>query len=80
MSTKQRYGTAVWEAVVHFDKLWNDGHTAFRTAGEIAKFAGVSIPTARKYLDQLASEKHVIKIVLATNRAFYAYSEKSVES
>lgn len=50
MSTKERYGTAVWEAIadltqhdVGFSHVWV-------SAGEVAKKAGVSRNTAKKYL------------------------------
>lgn len=52
MSTKERYGTAVWQALVALDE--SDGYGwAYQTVGEVAVEAGVSSPTARKYLDEL---------------------------
>lgn len=50
MSTKERYGSAVWDALCTFSVYENGNEIGWVTAGEVADKAGVSVPTARKYL------------------------------
>jgi Mn-dependent DtxR family transcriptional regulator len=59
MSTKERYGTAVWDAIVALHMALSDDAWGWHRVGEIAKKAGVSRPTARKYLEGLYEMGHV---------------------
>nr|CRY94304.1 hypothetical protein [uncultured prokaryote] len=53
MSTEERYGTAVWEALQACTLVLADVYVQWATVGEVAKKAGVSRGTAKKYLDKL---------------------------
>jgi response regulator of citrate/malate metabolism len=53
MSTKERYGTAIYEALGEHTYQLADMYIQWATIGEVAKRAGVSRPTAKKYLDLL---------------------------
>lgn len=53
MSTKERYGTIVWDALA---LIFNSSVTpddGWVSVGEVARVAKVSKPTAKKYLDML---------------------------
>lgn len=64
MSTKQRYGNAVWDAIAKLtDHRLGQGHV-WVTVGEVAKEAGVSKPTARKYLNALWEMGDVLATVV----------------
>lgn len=63
MSTKERYGSAVWSAVQELSFLVEARMYCLLTVGEVAKKAGVSKPTAKKYLDLLAKEGYMHKSV-----------------
>lgn len=60
MSTKQRYGGAVWDA------LWDICHPhdgfgwGWAGVGQVAARAGVSRPTAKKYLEAFVESGHVV--------------------
>lgn len=53
MSTKQRYGDAVLRAVQELSYLVDTYVYVGLAIGEVAERAGVSKPTAKKYLDLL---------------------------
>lgn len=53
MSTMERYGNAVYEALAKNTYQLADVYIQWATVGEVAKSAGVSHPTAKKYLDML---------------------------
>ena len=52
MSTTERYGTAVWDAIVKMEASDESGWF-YATVGEVAAEAGVTKPTAAKYLNKL---------------------------
>jgi len=54
MSTKERYGTAVWTALVELTAEEIVGHVTYATATMVGGRAGVSSMTARKYLTIMA--------------------------
>ena len=53
MSTKQRYGNAVWEAISDLTNHKVGKEHEYVSVGEVANRAGVSFPTAKKYLAAL---------------------------
>jgi len=55
MSTKERYGTLVWDAIVQISQT----STPFMSVGEVADKAQVSRQTAKKYLEQLIKTGHL---------------------
>lgn len=60
MTTRQRYGEAVWSAAVrvaHAAKYMK----GYVMVGEVAKEAGVSRVTARKYLRELVAMEQMVK-------------------
>lgn len=60
MSTIDRYFGIVCEAIKDFDRdAIEAGTTYWFTVGDIAKRAGVSHPTARKYINALVSQEFV---------------------
>jgi len=60
VSTKERYGTIVWEAVIAYEKYARkEGISRWFTVTDIAVAGEVSQPTARKYLSILVDEGHV---------------------
>lgn len=63
MSIPDRFGGEVWRAIQALDMEHKSRNTGFYWygAGEIAVEAGVSRPTARKYLSQLIEQGYVSK-------------------
>lgn len=57
MSSKQRFGGIVWDALhrLHGDDPMG-GYYVYRTPAQIAEIGEISIPTARKYLKMLAAD------------------------
>lgn len=53
MSTTERYGKEVWEALVKETRVYADVYIQWATVGEVAEMAGVSRGTAKKYLEKL---------------------------
>lgn len=63
MSTVERYGTEVWQAILGLDAdAIAEGATYWFSCSQVAKRGGVSVPTARKYLRALCASGHVAKI------------------
>jgi len=64
MSTKERYGSAVWAALIAINSSDDvmGGHSTYKTVATIADGAGVSKMTARKYLNELCESGHAHKI------------------
>lgn len=56
MSTRERFGTIVFEALhtLNGDGVMG-GYYCYRTPAQIAEIGQVSIPTARKYLRELVA-------------------------
>lgn len=71
MSTKERYGTAVWEALVAIHEELKEGDWGWHSAGQVARRAGVSTTTARKYLDLMYEMGKVRSIGLRGTGYFY---------
>lgn len=64
MSSRMWYATAVWHELIRIN-VSDDvmgGYRTYRTVASVAKGAGVSRMTARKYLEGFVSEKHAVKI------------------
>jgi Fic family protein len=59
MSTKERYGTEVWQAVITLS--FSDGKNMhpLLSVGDVAAMAGVSRDTAKKYLMELVKKECV---------------------
>lgn len=72
MSTKERYGTAVWEAIAALTDHKVGQGCVYIGAGEIAKKAGVSKPTAKKYLSELWEMGHVKIAIIDGHTGFRA--------
>lgn len=71
MSTKERYGTAVWDAIIALEDALGENDWGWHSAGEVAKVAGVSRNTARKYLDILYENGNVRSIGMKNKGYFY---------
>ena len=53
MSTKERYGNVVWDAIVRNSSESGGPFGRLMTVGQVARWSGVSVPTAKKYLTLL---------------------------
>jgi DNA-binding IclR family transcriptional regulator len=62
MSTSERYRSIVGGALFDVSRNHHTGAHLWATVGEVANQAGVSRPTARKYLDILVSQEWAEKI------------------
>lgn len=71
MSTMERYGTAVWQGLLASTITLANVYQQWATVGEVARAAGVSEPTAKKYLTMLV-EKGDAKCMKFGNRMGYA--------
>lgn len=71
MSTTERYGTAIWSALIALEDALAPDAWGWHSAGEVAEKAGVSRNTARKYLNKLYEMKHVRSIGRAKTGYFY---------
>ena len=58
MSTKERYGTIVWDALVEIASDAIVGYDVWASASAVGEKGGVSAMTARKYLDMLVETGH----------------------
>jgi len=58
MSTQERYGTEVWNALKATTLVYANVYVQWATVGEVAAKAGVSRGTAKKYLEKLIGTKH----------------------
>jgi Mn-dependent DtxR family transcriptional regulator len=63
MTAEERFGNAVWDGLVACCEKW----VGYMSVGEIAKEAGVSRPTAAKYLDRMTKMGRV-KCIDTTKR------------
>lgn len=70
MSTTERYGTAIWDAIVKMEQEDESGWF-YATVGEVAERAGVSKPTASKYLDKLYQMGKVTFFKTRNNARYY---------
>jgi response regulator of citrate/malate metabolism len=70
MSTKERYGNAVFEALSQNTFQLADMYTQWATVGEVAESAGVSKPTAKKYLDLLVEMGRVSAMKFGTRTGY----------
>ena len=71
MSHKERFGTAVWEAIIRLEDALDDDAWGWHSAGEVAEEAGVSRTTAKKYLDMMYEMKKVRSIGNRKSGHFY---------
>lgn len=71
MSTKERYGTAVWQGLLSSTMTLANVYVQWATVGEVANAAGVSRATAKKYLDALV-EMGQVKTMKFGGRKGYA--------
>lgn len=67
MSTNERYGTIVWNAVCALAREYSP----VVMMGEVAKAAQVSLPTAKKYLDKLHDLGHVERHITSSGIRVY---------
>jgi len=71
MSTKERYGSAVWQGLQKAQSSHEAGERGmWHSASTIGEFAGVSAMTARKYLKILEGMGKV-SVLIAGSSAFY---------
>lgn len=71
MSTKERYGTEVWNALIALEDALPHDAWGWHSVGEVAEKAGVSRGTARKYLNALYEMQKVRSIGRAKTGYFY---------
>lgn len=71
MSTKERYGTAVWDALCALEDALTPDDWGWHSAGEVAEKAGVSRTTAKKYLDMMYEMNSVRSIGTRKSGHFY---------
>jgi response regulator of citrate/malate metabolism len=71
MSTTERYGTEVWRGLLSVTINLANQYIQWATVGEVARAAGVSRGTAKKYLEMLI-EKGDVKSMKFGNRTGYA--------
>lgn len=76
MSTTERYGTEVWNALVNTTRVYANVYVQWATVGEVAEKAGVSRGTAKKYLEKLISTKHA-KSMKFGKRTGYSIADES---
>ena len=55
MSTKERYGTAVWQGLLSSTATLANVYQQWATIEQVARAGGVSRGTAKKYLDKLVA-------------------------
>lgn len=72
MSTKERYGTAVWDAIAALTSHKVGEGCVYHGVGEVASKAGVSKPTAKKYLAALWEMGHVKIAIIDGHTGFRA--------
>ena len=70
MSTKERYGSEVWRALSHVTRFYAHDHIIWATVGEVAKEAGVSKPTAAKYLNALVEMGSAVDMEFGSRRGY----------
>ena len=70
MSTKQRYSELVWRGVETQAREVERGLFSFVSVGEVARAAGVSRPTAAKYLDAFADAGFMARMQIG-DMSFY---------
>lgn len=70
MSTKQRYGSAVWKALAHITRHYAHDNIIWATVGEVSKQAGVSKPTAKKYLTTLVEMGSAVDMEFGTRKGY----------
>lgn len=76
MSTKQRYGTMIWNAVNQLHDAFITSGNLVYTVGEVAQKAEVSQPTAAKYLKILAKDGYLIEYKTNSGIKFYAMTSQ----
>lgn len=70
MSTEERYGTEVWDAVCELSHFVERGIYCFVTIGEVAQQAGVSRGTAKKYLEKARNQGHLSRVTLGKSYGY----------
>lgn len=78
MSTKERYGTEVWNAICRLEDKLTPEQWGWHSAGEVGKEAGVSRNTARKYLDMLYENGNVRSIGMKNKGYYYQPKREGV--
>lgn len=76
MSTKERYGTEVWEALINTTRVYANVYVQWATVGEVSEKAGVSRGTAKKYLEALVASGHA-KAMKFGKRTGYSIADES---
>jgi len=71
LSTRERYGTAVWLALVELFMEPSTSDETWITVGDVAARAGISQTTARKYLDELKDKGNAKRIMVGKKLAAY---------
>jgi response regulator of citrate/malate metabolism len=71
MSTRQRYGDAVWAGLLASTMTLANVYIQWATVGDVARAGGVSRATAKKYLDVLV-EMGQVKTMKFGARTGYA--------
>jgi len=70
MSTKERYGSSVWDALIKNTRVYANVYVQWATVGEVATTAGVSRGTAKKYLEMLVSTGHAKSMKFGARKGY----------
>jgi len=76
MSTKERYGSAVWNAAYDVTYGGQRGFMPLLSVGEIASVAGVSRATAKKYMMDLVKGGHMATFPIGKRWVFQIINPK----
>lgn len=68
MTSTERFGNAVWDALVALFNAPETEDDEWITIGEVASKAGVSRPTAKKYLELLIKSNNAKRISIGARK------------
>lgn len=80
MSTKERYGTEVWNALCRLHINPGPEQWGWHSVGEVAKEAGVSRATAKKYLQLLVFQGDASSVGKTSSRQYFQPSTEFMGS
>lgn len=80
MSTKERYGSEVWTALVNNTRVLADVYVQWATVGEVAASAGVSRGTAKKYLEELVKMGRAKRMAFGKRHGYSVLSDAEVDA
>lgn len=80
MSTTERYGTEVWNALVKNTRVLADIYVQWATVGEVAEAAGVSRGTAKKYLEALVNMGRAKRMAFGKRYGYSVLNDAEVDA